>query len=239
MSSYALMKDSSTHECAQDVDFQHTGSIIEHARNVTADGGSPTATAEDVANLTNNGDVRTIYLPSELFTPDETNGPAADTLADGVSATDAVAVNTLAFDNTTDETAWAVFSLPPEWDLGTVKVKILWGVETGITSGKVVEFEVSIGSGVSGDILSDTMGTAVAVVDSVTTTSTTELRLDLTDASSAITVGGSPSAGDILVLKVKRDADYGTGSGTDISADVHFAGILLQYTTTFSTSLAW
>ena len=75
------------------------------------------------------------------------------------------------------------------------------------------------------DAVDAAFGTAVSVTKAHSGTAN---DLDVTAESSAITIAGSPAAGDEVFFQVTRDADNGSDT---LSADAKLLGIKLFFTT--------
>lgn len=165
--------------------------------------------------------LQTIWVPASAMTPRTTSGAAAGT---SETATNDVMLSTLAFDGTTSEGAQFQIAMPNGWDEGTVTAQFYWSAGT---TGDVVW-------GLRGvcisndDPLDAAFGTAQEVTDSVT--ATTDLMVSA--ATSAITLAGTPAAGDLAVFEVYRDPADGADT---LAADALLIGVKLLYTTNAAT----
>ena len=118
------------------------------------------------------------------------------------------------------------------WDAGTIKVKAFWFRENdeATPESKTIEFEVS---GVSlanfAAIGGTAYGTAVAITDTTDSTDA-EDKINITAASSAITIAGA-GASEWVSLKIMRDDSAGT-----ITGSIFLAGISVEYTISTGTS---
>jgi len=131
----------------------------------------------------------------------------------------------LDFDQTTDENAQFQFSLPRNWNNGTITVTVYW-TATGSGSG-TVQFEVSAVALSNDDPFSTAFGTAVVIDD-------TMIALDdvhITPTSSAITIGGTPADGDLVFINIMRDVSDDT-----LSTDAKLLGIRVTITLDAATS---
>jgi len=192
----------------------------------TVKGTTPYVTVDKDGNMTVTGTAnvipqyKTIFIPAASMTPTSTNGALPGTTE---YVTNDINKDYLAFDATTEQYADVSFPMPEGWNLSTVKVKFYWTTETGSTAGDTVEWEIA-GVAVSNDDAIDTaLGTAQVVSDSVLADNGTDLQV--TAATPALTVGGTPALGDLVHWKVSRNV-----SGTDsCSEDAHLFGVLIQY----------
>jgi len=155
----------------------------------------------------------TIWLPASAMVTPTTNGAASGT-TNGTN----VVYKTLDFDQTTSESAQFQIAMPKSWNLSTLTFIAYWTASTG--SGTVT-WSLAAGAVSNDDVLDTTFGTAVTVTDTLIATG----DLMVADESGAMTVGGTPAAGDLVCFKILRDvADTLTG-------DAKLVGIRLFYTT--------
>lgn len=162
---------------------------------------------------------RGIYIPAAALTPATTTGCSA--LTQYESTTNKVNYKSLDFDGATEEYAWLLaFQAPDYWDLSTVTVRFHWTCASG--SGDVIW-------GAAGIALSndDAIDTALGTAQTVTDTVITALDVHTTSNTSAITIGGTPAKGDLLFLRVYRDAD--AGGDTLNGVDARLIGITIKF----------
>ena len=172
------------------------------------------------ANVTINGSdpKRGIYIPASALTPATTNGCAA--LAQSETTTNKLNYKTLDFDASTEEYAWLLaFQAPDYWDLSTITVKFHWTAAS--SSGDVIWGAAAVALS-NDDALDTALGTAQTVTDTLLATG----DVHTTSATSAITVGGTPAKGDMLFLRVYRDADAG---GDTLGADAKLIAITVKF----------
>lgn len=178
------------------------------------------AYSANLASVTTSGAVlqgtHTIPVLAGAMTSRTTNGAAAGL---SESTTNKVMLRTLDFDQTTVEYAQIAIPMPKSWNEGTVTVQFIW---TAGATGNVVW--AAQGVALSDDDAVDTaFGTAQTVTDGVTASG------DVMESAftSAITIGGTPAAEDIVVFQFYRDA--GNGSDT-LAADAKLIGVRINYT---------
>ena len=75
------------------------------------------------------------------------------------------------------------------------------------------------------------MDTAVGTAQNVTDTWIADDDLHVTSYSSAITIAGSPAAGELVVFQLSRDV-----AADDLGVDAEVVGVLLEYSTDASNS---
>lgn len=123
------------------------------------------------------------------------------------------------------------YPMPESWNRGTVKAKVLWLPEDGETVGNELTMALAAGAVSPGEDLDISLGTAVTISDAVLG----DGLLHVSDASAAMTVGGTPALGDLLHIVLTRDVDGGT---TDMTGAARIVGLLIQYTCN-QTVTAW
>lgn len=161
---------------------------------------------------------RGIYIPAAALTPATTTGCAA--LTQYETSTNKVNYKSLDFDGATEEYAWLLaFQAPDYWDLSTITVRFHWTAASG--SGDVIWGAAAVALS-NDDALDTALGTAQTVTDTLLATG----DVHVTANTPAITVGGTPAKGDLLFLRVYRDADAG---GDTLAADAKLLGITLKY----------
>jgi hypothetical protein len=151
-----------------------------------------------------------------------TNGAATGTTE---LATNDVMLKTFDFDTTTEEGVQFMISMPKSWDEGTVTFVPHWTAASG--SGGVVW-------GLAGIAFSndDAMDTAFGTIQTSTDTLLTANDNHAGPESSAITIGGSPAAEDLVAFQVTREVADGSDT---IAVDAKLIGIKLFYTVNAAT----
>lgn len=114
-------------------------------------------------------------------------------------------------------------SMPENWDRGTIKAKFHWSSATGSTAGDTVEWALKSGALSDSDAIDAALGTPQVISDALLADNGADLQI--TSTTPAITVGGSPTLGDMLVFEVYRNTD-----GTDdMAEDSWLFGVRIQY----------
>lgn len=175
------------------------------------------STFQEFATTTGGGTFEVPILASAM-TARTSNGPATSTTEHG---TNLIMLNTLDFDQSADEFAQFMFPMPKGWNEGTVAVQFIWTAAAG--SGDVVWGARAVAIS-NDDALDAAFGTAQTVTDTLTATN----DQCTSSYTSAITIGGSPAEGDLVVFGIYRDADNGSDT---LNADAKLIGIRLKYTT--------
>lgn len=133
-------------------------------------------------------------------------------------------IGTRAFDASTEEYMQFTWSPPLNWDLGTVTFKPRWAHEATATDFGVVW-------GLAGLAISDDDSADQALGTAQTSTDTGGTTADIYTGpeSSAITIAGTPAAGDLVCFQVSRVAANGSDTMT---IDAKLIGVDVYYTTT-------
>jgi hypothetical protein len=168
---------------------------------------------------------RTLWLPAAAWIPRTTNGMGVDSAE---TSTNRINTDVLLANATTDTFAQIAVKIP-NWNAGTIKAKVSWTATTG--SGNCV-FTVSGVAISNDDPLDAAQGTAQSVTDALTATN----DVMETDATAAITIGGTPAADDLIILQLSRDADNGSDT---FSADARILGVWIQYLETSTEPVSW
>jgi len=158
-----------------------------------------------------------LFIPSSAMWPRVTNGCAS--LAQTEIATSLFNIQSLDFDQTTQEFAQFQISLPRNWNNGTITAKVYWTASSG--SG-TVQWGISGGAYSNDDALTVALGTAQTVDDTLIATN----DLHITDATSAITLAVTPADSDFLALQISRNPASDT-----LSADAKLLGVVITITT--------
>ncbi len=122
-----------------------------------------------------------------------------------------------------DEGAQFQISMPKSWNEGTITYAVYWTTTATDTDGVAWGLE---GVAVSdNDTIDVAYGTAVVVTDDALGAAE-DLMVSAT--SSALTIGGSPAAGDLCFFRVYRDHD---DANDDMAEDARLIGVKMFFTT--------
>ena len=166
-----------------------------------------------------------IYIPAAAMRPSATGGCAA--LAAIASASNQPDIVTLDFDTSTEEYAQFSIVMPKSWNEGTITFKAHWSHAATTTNFGVAWKLQAVAVG-DDDAIATSFGTAVAVTDTGGTTN----DLYATAESSAVTVGGSPGAQEMVFFRVFREPSNGSDN---MAIDARLHGITLFFTTDAET----
>ena len=160
---------------------------------------------------------RTFYIPASAMYPSTTAGCAA--LAQVESSTNDVNIKTLAFDGAGTSKEYAEFGIqsPSYWDASTVTVQFIWYAAAG--SG-TVNWEAQ-GLALSDD---DALDTAYGTLQEVTDTLLATGDVHISAETSALTLAGTPVAGDWIQFKIARDPANDTNT-----SDALLMGVRIRF----------
>jgi hypothetical protein len=161
----------------------------------------------------------TIWVPSVAMYPNSTNG-CAD--IEQTELSNGPEIKTLDFDKDSDEFAQFAVAFPKSWNEGTVTFQAFFTADTTNTG--------TTAWGLSGVAISDddSCNTAFGtqVVATAKAMSGTANDLAVANESGAVTIAGTPAAGDEVFFQISRDV-----SADDLTADAKLLGIKLFFTT--------
>jgi hypothetical protein len=163
--------------------------------------------------------LHSIWVPATAMIPRITNGAALGSVE---MATNKNMLKTLDFDPTTQEFAQFHIRMPKSWDESTLTFQALWSHPATATNFGVAWALEAVA--VSDD---DALDVAFGTAQQVTDTGGTTNDLYHSPKSSAITVGGTPVAEDLVQFQVKRVPADGADT---LAVDARLHGVLVFYT---------
>jgi hypothetical protein len=159
-----------------------------------------------------------IWIDAAEMIPTLTNGAMVNLTE---TSTNDCMLETLDFDTTTQEHATFRRKLPKSWDEGTITFIPHWTADSGTVS-NTVEFGLQAVAVSNDDALDATWGTGQVSNDALIATGDHHVGPE----SSAITIGGTPAEGDIILFRVYRNV-----ANDNLAADARLLGIELFITT--------
>ena len=194
---------------------------------IAADGTVDLATAGATVNsaVIKTAGIDTIWIPAAAMRPTVSNGCASLTEVETTSGRPDMQV--LDFDTSADEHAQFQISMPKSWNEGTVTAQFYWTTTATDTDG--------VSWGIQGVCVSDNdtidvaYGTAIVVDDAALGAAE---DLCVSAATAAITLGGSPAAGDLAFFRVFRDV---SDSNDTAAEDARLIGVKIFFTTDAAT----
>lgn len=161
------------------------------------------------------------YVDAGAMVPCTTNGALQGTKEYGTNDID---LDYYAFDGgVTEERIQFKLRMPEGWDHGILKAKFLWSSAAGSTAADTVEWGIKAGALSDNDALDAALGTPQVISDALLANAGADLQIS--GATPALTVGGAPASGDLIVFEVYRNTD-----GTDdMAEDAWLFGVEIQY----------
>ncbi len=160
-----------------------------------------------------------VFIPAGAMTAASTNGAESGS---SEMTTNAHNFSTLAFDASTDEYACFEVWAPASWNEGTVTFQALWTTTATDADGVAWALQgVGVADGDDSDVA---YGTAVVVTDDAQSNADDVL---VTAESSAVTIAGSPAAGEMLQFRLFRDVSDANDVMTE---DALLRGIVVFFT---------
>lgn len=219
LSSFKITKNNLTPDASETVK-----GIIELATTAEVTTGTDTVRAVTPAGLQAKVvGVQDFSIPAAAMWPRSSNGTSP--LAPFEMATSLLNVVGLRFSAAVQQFAQCHFTLPRKWNNGTVTFQIKWKPED--PSSGDVRFGVQAAAYRNDSALTTAFGTEVAVTD----TYIAEDDLHVTAVSSALTIAGTPQAGDLIAFQINRDPANGGDTLTE-------AAILIELTVFLTTTAA-
>jgi hypothetical protein len=211
-----------------------TGPLLDED-NMASDSDTQAATQQSIkayVDASGGGStVKHLFVPASQMWPDgDTPCGVLETRFFGGS--NGATIQSLPFSGSVFEACDFNLAMPPEWDLGTIKFKVLWTGQTGCSTSDTVEWEIKAKAhGNSDSMQSIAWGSTVAVTDTVLAANGNDYQLS--DASAAITVGNTPAVEDLIAVNIRRDPVTDT-----MTEDALLMGVIIEYTSSVTVS-AW
>lgn len=194
--------------------------VVELATDAEAQTGTDTVRAITPANLrAAAAGKKSIWIDAAAMRPRATSGAG---FSDYDSGSNDISCRTADFDTTTQEYAHFKLAMPDMWNEGTVTFKPYW-TNTGGSSTQTVVFSLAGAAFSDDDALN---GTAPGTVQTSSDTWLAQNDLHVGPESSAITIAGTPAAGDLVVFQVSRVV-----ASDNMAGDARLLGLMLFITT--------
>ena len=207
-----LLKDACT------IGTATTAGAIAIAADGTVDLATAGATVNSVAVKV--AGKESIWVPAASMYPSTTNGCAA--IAQVETTALRPDLKCLDFDASSDEFAQFAVAFPKSWNEGTVTFQPFWTV-TGTNTGTVA-WQLGGIAASSDDSINTAFGTLVATTALAHSGTSNDLMVSV--ESGAVTIAGSPAAGDCCFFQINRDISADNQSG-----DARLLGVKLFFTT--------
>jgi hypothetical protein len=163
---------------------------------------------------------QTLWVPRSQMIAATTSGPAAAQLETATNKQNYLVYD---FDGAADEFAHFQVAFPKSWDEGTITYQVFWsstGTDTDAVVWGLQGYAVS-----DNEAIEQVWGTAVLVTDNLQSAAG---ELYVSAESSAVTIGGTPAAGDLVFFRFYRDADNVLDTASE---DARLVGLKLFFTT--------
>ena len=168
----------------------------------------------------------TIWVPASAMYGATTNPADAQQVETTATRPD---MKVLDFDKDTDEFAQFSIAMPKSWNEGTLTYQVYWS--PGSTNTGDCIFGLQAVACADNDTIDVAYGTAVNVTDAGIGTVEDQ---QISDESGAVTVAGSPAAGELTYFQLFRDANAG---GDTFTADARVLGVKIFFTTDAANDL--
>jgi hypothetical protein len=176
-----------------------------------------------------------IWVDAGAMKPTNSTIPEAKTLS--FTNTDQQ-IDAFAFDSASAEPAYFKLTMPDNWDRYPIKAKFYWsclGSGTNASTTNGMRWTLSASAVHSGGVITNLIGTA----QGAEITNAGPERLNITPATAAITVSGTPALGDQVFFQVLRTTTATLTTYTNIPSDGFLHGVQIQYGLTNTPSAIW
>lgn len=171
---------------------------------------------EDAAATDLGAGRHTIWIPASSLMTRSSNGPAV-TRINGSN----IEYPTLAYDASTNETAYGVIGMPKSWDAANIRVQYLWTASSG--SG-TVRWSFQARAASDDDVIEAAYSGGGSVDDTLLATGDAHI----TNQSNELTIDNSAAKAEPIFFRIYRSASDGADT---FSADAHLIGAWIYITT--------
>ena len=165
---------------------------------------------------------QSMWIPAGTMYPTTSAGCSSHAKVETTAARPDIFV--LDFDASSDENAQFSVAMPSYWNEGTITYQVYWTTAATDTDG--VAWSLAGVAVSDNDTIDVAFGTAVVVTDDALGAAE---DLCVTAESGAVTIAGSPAAGDLAYFNIERDVSDGND---DMAEDARLIGIKIFYTIT-------
>jgi len=199
----------------------HDASAISYAGGGTGMAATDVEAAiDELANERKQVGKETIWIPAAAMQPTVSNGCSFLQIVETTAGKPDLQV--IDFDKATDEFAQFQIAMPKSWNEGTITYQVFW---TGNQTSGIVAWTLEAVSIADDESMGATYGTAVTNMD---VASNVANDLAVSTESGAVTIGGTPAAGELCAFRVGRDANNGADT---YDGDARLIGIKIFFTT--------
>jgi len=193
------------------------GTKTQEFSNKTHDGDFNLKNTTDNINVAGTGPLRTIVLKPGFLKPTTTAG-SADPAQSETSGSN-INYDTLDYDQTTEEHAFAMFTLPDGWNGGVITFRVKWTAASG--TGGVV-WGLAGRSFANDDPIDAAVGTEVEVTDTLITAE----DMHVSPVSGNVTLAGGPAGGEEVYIEIARKVDNGSDT---LNADAQLISVVVEF----------
>ena len=161
--------------------------------------------------------------------PSTTNGATAGS---NEFVTNDLDFDYFAFATDADDHVQFKLVMPDDWNLGTVKAKFFWTTATGSTTADSITWGIQGVSLGDSDAIDAAWGTPQTVADATLADNGTDMQVSA--ATGAMTIAGTPALGDMIAFRVYRDVSADT-----VPEDIWLFGVQIEYQETTVPAAAW
>jgi len=162
----------------------------------------------------------TIWIPATAMFGPTTNPADAAQVETTATRPD---LNVFDFDASTQQYTQFSIGMPKSWNEGTLTYQVYWSPSTTNTGNAI--FGLQAVACADGDTIDVAYGTAIEVTDAGIGTVEDQ---QISSESGAVTVAGSPAAGELTYFQLFRNANDG---GDTFTADARVLGVKIFFTT--------
>ena len=168
----------------------------------------------------------TMWIPAAAMYASSTNGADAEQVETTATRPD---MKVFDFDASTKQYTQFTVAMPKSWNEGTLTYQVYWAPSTTNTGNCI--FGLQAVACADGDTIDVAFGTAIEVTDAGIGTVEDQ---QITSESSAMTVAGSPAAGEQTYFQLYRDAADGSDTFT---GEARVLGVKVFFTTDAANDL--
>ena len=163
---------------------------------------------------------QSMWVPAAAMYPTQSNGCEAITGVETTAGRPDMYV--LDFDASSDENAQFSIAMPSYWNEGTITYQVYWTTAATDTDGVAWALSGVVCS--DNDTIDAAFGTAVVVTDDALGAAE---DLCVSAESGAVTIAGTPAAGDLAYFNIMRDV---SDANDDMAEDARLIGVKIFYT---------
>lgn len=158
-----------------------------------------------------------VVIPAGAMRPTATAG--AGPVADAETSVNKNNYTYIPFDAAAEENAFFVYSIPSGWDEGPITFRFKWTNASGLAA-ETVDLGLKAVAISNDDPLDVAWGSEVVVTD----TFLAQEDAHISDESAAVTIGGTPVEGDLILFNVARKV-----ASDDLTGDMQLIEVIITF----------